>query len=60
MTAVELIEKLKTVDPDMKVLIEDRDSTYEYYDADKMNDKHIHICDERIVIITEQLWRQLL
>lgn len=53
MTAVELIEKLKTVDPDMKVLIEDRDSTYEYYDADKMNDKHIHIGGERIVIVTE-------
>ena len=53
MTAGELIEKLKTVDPDTEVLIEGRDSTGEYCDADKMNDKHIHIGDERIVIVTD-------
>ena len=53
MTAGELIEKLKTVDPDMKVLIEGRDSTGEYCDANEMTEKHIHIGGERIVIVTE-------
>lgn len=53
MTVKELIDRLKTVDPDMEVLIEGRDSTGEYCDADKMNDKHIHIGDECIVIVTE-------
>lgn len=53
MTAGELIEKLKTVDPDMEVLIECRDSTGEYSDADEMTDKHIHIGDEYIIIITK-------
>ena len=53
MTAGELIEILKTVNPDMKVFIEGRDSTGEYCDADEMTEKNIHICDERVVIIAE-------
>lgn len=53
MTAGELIEKLKTVDPDMEVVIEGRDSTGEYCDADEMTEKNIYIGDERIVIVAE-------
>lgn len=51
MKVKELIEKLKTVDPDMEIFIEGRDSTGEYCDAYEMTEKHIHIGDERIVII---------
>lgn len=53
MTTRELIEILKTVDSDMEIFIEGRDSTGEYYDADKMTKKNIHICDEHIVIVAE-------
>ena len=53
MTAGELIEKLKTVDPDMEIVIEGRDSTGEYCDAYGMTEKHIYIGDERIVIVTD-------
>jgi hypothetical protein len=50
MTVRELIEKLKTVDSDMEIFIEGRDSTGEYYDADEMTEKHIVICDRWIII----------
>ena len=50
MTAKELIEILKSADPDMEVLIEGRDSTGEYCDPHEMNEKHIYIGDECIVI----------
>ena len=53
MTVKELIEKLKTVDHDMEVMIEGRDSTGEYCDAVEMTEKHIHIGDERIVVVAE-------
>lgn len=53
MTAGELIEKLKTVNPDTEVVIEGRDFTGEYSDANEMTEKHIYICDERIVIVAE-------
>lgn len=53
MTVKELIEKLKTVDPDMEIFIEGRDSTGEYCDADEITEKHIHIGDERIVIVAD-------
>lgn len=39
MTVKELIEKLKTVDSDMEIFIEGRDSTGEYCDAH--SEKHI-------------------
>lgn len=51
MTAGELIEMLKTVDPNMEIAIEGRDSTGEYCDAHEMTDKHIYIGDEHIVIV---------
>lgn len=51
MTVKELFEKLKSVDPDMEIVIEGRDSTGEYSDADEMTEKHICIGDERIVIV---------
>jgi hypothetical protein len=51
MTVKELIEKLKTIDPDMEVMIEGRDSTGEYCDADEMTEKHICIGDDHIVIV---------
>ena len=53
MTVRELIEILKTADSDMEIFIEGRDSTGEYCDANKMTEKNIHICDERIVIVAE-------
>lgn len=53
MTVGELIEMLKTVDPDTEVVIEGRDSTGEYCDADELTEKHIHIGDDRIVIVSE-------
>ena len=53
MTVKELIEKLKTVDSNMEIFIEGRDSTGEYCDADEMTEKHIHIGDERIVVVAE-------
>lgn len=53
MTVGELIEKLKTVDPDMEVMIEGRNSTGEYCDANEMTEKHICIGDECIVIVAE-------
>lgn len=39
MTAVELIKKLKTVDSDMEIFIECRDSTGEYCDAYEMTEE---------------------
>lgn len=53
MKVKELIKKLKTVDSDMEIFIEGRDSTGEYCDASEMTEKHIHIGDERIVIVAE-------
>ena len=53
MTVKELIEKLKTVDPDIEVVIEGRDSTGEYCDAYEMTEKHIYIGNERIVIVSD-------
>jgi hypothetical protein len=50
MTVKELIEKLKTVDSDMEIFIEGRDTTGEYYDANEMTEKHIVICDHWIII----------
>lgn len=51
MTVKELMGIFSSVNPDMEIFIEWRDSTGEYYDADKMTEKHIHIGDERVVII---------
>lgn len=53
MKARELIEKLSSLDPDMEIVIEGRDSTGEYCDAYEMTEKHIYIGDERIVIVAE-------
>lgn len=53
MTVGELIEKLSKLDHDMDIFIKGRDSTGEYCDADEMTDKHIHIGDERIVIVAD-------
>ena len=53
MTVKELIEKLKTVDPDMEVMIEGRDYIGEYSDACEMTEKHIYIGDECIVIVAD-------
>lgn len=53
MTVKELMEMLKTADPDMEVMIEGRDSTGEYCDANEMTEKNIYIGDERIVIVAE-------
>lgn len=53
MTVKELMNVLSSVDPNMEVLIECRDSTGEYSDADEMTDKHIHIGDEYIIIVTK-------
>ena len=53
MTVKELIEKLKKVDPDMEIVIEGRDSTGEYCDSHELTENHIHIGDERIVIIAD-------
>lgn len=51
MAVKELMEMLKTVDPNMEIAIEGRDSTGEYCDADEMTEKHIQIGDEHIVIV---------
>lgn len=51
MTVKELFEKLKSVDPDMEIVIEGRDFTGEYCDSYEMTEKHIYIGDERIVIV---------
>ena len=53
MTVAELIEILLEQDPYMEVMIEGRDSTGEYCDADEMTEKHIYIGDEYIVIVAE-------
>lgn len=53
LTVGELIEKLKAVNPNTIIFIEGRDSTGEYEDAYEMTDKHLHIGDERIVIVTD-------
>ena len=50
MTVKELIEILSKQDPDIEIVIEGRDSTGEYCDSHEMNEKHIYIGDERIVI----------
>lgn len=50
MTVKELIENLKTVDSDMEIFIEGRDTTGEYRDAEEMTEKHIIICDRWIII----------
>lgn len=51
MTVKELIEELKTVDPDLIIFIEGRDSTGEYCDADEMTEEHIQIGDECIIFV---------
>lgn len=53
MTVKELMGVLSSVDPDIEIFIEGRDSTGEYCDTYEMTEKHIHIGDERIVIIAE-------
>lgn len=53
MTVKELINVLSSVDSDMEILIEGRDSTGEYCDAYEMTEKHIYIGDERIVIVAD-------
>lgn len=53
MTVKELVSILSSANPDMKVFIEGRDSTGEYCDANEMTENHIHIGDERIVIVGE-------
>lgn len=51
MTVKELMGILSSVNPDMKIMIEGRDSTGEYCDADEMTEKNIYIGDDRIVIV---------
>lgn len=53
MTVKELISILSSVDSDMEIFIEGRDFTGEYYDANDMTEKNIHIGDERIIIVAE-------
>ena len=53
MTVKELMNILSSVDTDMVIFIEGRDSTGERCDAYEMTDKHIHIGDERVVIVTD-------
>lgn len=53
MTVKELMNILSSVDTDMEIFIEGRDSTGEYSDPDEMTEKSIHIGDERIVIVAE-------
>ncbi len=53
MTVKELMGILSSVNSDMEIMIEGRDSTGEYCDADEMTEKHICIGDERIVIVAE-------
>lgn len=53
MTVKELMEILKDADPDTEILIEGRDSTGEYCDADEMTEKNIYICDEHVVIVAQ-------
>ena len=53
MTVKEFMNVLSSVDPDMEILIEGRDSTGEYCDANEMTKKNIYIGDERIVIVSE-------
>ena len=53
MTVKELMNVLSSVNPNMEILIEGRDSTGEYCDANEMTEKNIHIGDERIVIVSE-------
>ena len=53
MTVKELMNVLSSVDHDLEILIEGRDSTGEYCDANEMTEKHIHIGDERIVIVVD-------
>lgn len=53
MTVKELMNVLSSVDPDMEILIEGRDSTGEYCDAYEMTEKHIYIWNERIVIVAD-------
>ena len=51
MTVKELIGILSLVNSDMEIMIEGRDSTGEYCDAEEMTEKHIYIGDERVVIV---------
>ena len=53
MTVKELMNVLSSVDHDMEIFIEGRDSTGEYCDANEMTEKNIRIGDERIVIVAE-------
>ena len=50
MKVKELIDKLKTFDPDTEVRIEGRDSTGEYYDTIEMTEDRICTGSEYIVI----------
>lgn len=50
MTVKALMDILSSVNHDMEIFIEGRDSTGEYYDADEMTEKHIVICDRWIII----------
>ena len=53
MTVKELMNILSSADPDMEVMIEGRDSTGEYSDAEEMNEKNVYIGDDRSVIVVE-------
>ena len=53
MTVKELISILNSLDSEMEIFIEGRDSSGEYCDADEMTEKHIHIGDGHIVIVAE-------
>lgn len=53
MTVKELMNILSSVDPDMVIFIEGRDSTGEYCDAYEMTEKHVYIGDERVVIVSD-------
>ena len=53
MTVKELIGILSSVNTDMEIFIEGRDSTGEYCDANEMTKKNVHIGDERIVIVAQ-------
>ena len=52
MTVKELMDILSSVNPDMEIFIDGRDSTGEYCDADEMTEKHICIGNDRIVIVS--------
>ena len=54
MTARELIEMLKTVDPDTEVAVEGRDSTGEYCVAQELTEKRVYIDDAHVIFFVAE------